>query len=60
MHDIFGRAFYNWWAGLNRALRIVVALTILGISGGAAWLFPSAGLLWGPPLVAGGVLLLLS
>jgi len=58
MYDIFGRGFYEWWAGLNYASRILVAPVILGIAGVVAWLFPSSWIIWGPAFVAGGVLLL--
>jgi hypothetical protein len=60
MYDLFGRGFYEWWAGLSRVFRLVIALVILALAGLSTWLFPEAWLLWGPGLAAGGVLLLAS
>ena len=58
MYELFGRGFYDWWAGLSRLTRVVVALVILAASATAAFLFPDAWLIWGPALITGGVLLL--
>jgi hypothetical protein len=60
MFDLFGRGFYEWWGGLGRITRLVVAVLIVSLAGGAAWGFPEQWLLWGPALVAGSVLLLAS
>ena len=60
MYDLFDRWFYEWWAGLSRASRLVTALVILALAGVTAWLFPEGWLFWVPAFVAGGVLLLFS
>ena len=48
--------FYDWWAGLSRAARLLVAGGLLTISATCAWLFPDAWLVWSPPLIVGGAL----
>ena len=60
MYDLFGHAFYEWWAGLSRPVRVIAALVVLGIGGIAGWAWPDAWWLWIPCVIAGGAMLLTS
>jgi hypothetical protein len=50
----FGLA--EWWAGLNRGLRLSTAVAIT-LAGGVAWLLGGSWLWWVPLVVLGAALL---
>jgi hypothetical protein len=57
MSGPLGPSIFEWWAGLPRGTRIIVALVVLASGGVSALCFPSAWLMWGPIATAGAAML---
>jgi hypothetical protein len=60
MYEPFGPRFYEWWAGLNPALRYGVGAVVLLTSAVAWWLQVGDFWFWGPLAVVGIILILVA
>jgi hypothetical protein len=55
--DLFDFGLIEWWAGLNRGLRLSLALAV-ALTGGLVWLLGGAWVWWVPLVVVGVILLI--